>query len=184
MHILIAFGTTEGQTARIAERIAARLAEAGHTISLADLEREQPDPGGFDSVVVGASVHLGKYQGEVTRWVARHVATLNAMPSWFYGVSLSEAGGLTADGHAAAQAVIDGFLETSGWHPVGSTSLAGALMYREYNWLKRRMLKAIVAKAGGDTDTSRDYEYTDWFAVDRFAGEIGRVQALAGLSER
>ena len=29
------------------------------------------------------------------------------------------------------------------------------------------------AKAeGGDTDTSRDYEYTEWAAVDRFAVEF------------
>ncbi|MCC7088172.1 MAG: protoporphyrinogen oxidase [Chloroflexi bacterium] len=184
MNILIAYGTTEGQTAAIAERIAARLIEAGNAVRLADLEGDKPEPGDFDRVVVGASVHFGKYQDKVTRWVAQHVAALNAMPSWFYGVSLSEAGGLTADGPAAAQAVLDGFLKTSGWHPVGSTSLAGALKYREYNWLKRRMLKAIVAKAGGDTDTSRNHEYTDWFAVDRFAGEITRVQAFAGLSER
>lgn len=184
MNILIAYGTTEGQTATIAGRIAERLREAGNTVRLADLEGEQPEPGDFDRVVVGASVHLGKYQAEVARWVARHVAVLNAMPAWFYGVSLSEAGGLTADGHAAAQGVIDEFLKTSGWQPSGSTSLAGALKYREYNWLKRRMLKMIVGKAGGDTDTSRNYEYTDWYAVDRFADEIARVEALAGLSMR
>lgn len=184
MHILIAYGTTEGQTARIAERLAQHLEEAGNEVRLVDLERDQPEPDDFDSVVVGASVHLGKYQGEVTRWVTRHVSTLNAMPSWFYGVSLSEAGGLAADGHAAAQGILDGFLKAAGWNPAGSTSLAGALKYREYNWLKRRMLKVIVTKAGGDTDTSRDYEYTDWYAVDRFAAEIARVEALAGLSVR
>jgi menaquinone-dependent protoporphyrinogen IX oxidase len=26
----------------------------------------------------------------------------------------------------------------------------------------------IVARAGGDTDTSRDYEYTDWAALRAF----------------
>lgn len=184
MNILIAYGTTEGQTAAIAERIAARLREAGTAVRLADLEREHPEPGDFDRVVVGASVHLGKYQSEVVRWVERHVAALNAMPSWFYGVSLSEAGGLTADGHAAAQGFIDEFLKTSGWRPSGSTSLAGALKYRDYNWVKRRMLKMIVRKAGGDTDTSRNYEYTDWYAVDRLADQIARVEALDGLSVR
>jgi len=30
-------------------------------------------------------------------------------------------------------------------------------------------MKRIARKSGGDTDTSRDYEYTDWAAVDDFA---------------
>jgi menaquinone-dependent protoporphyrinogen oxidase len=31
------------------------------------------------------------------------------------------------------------------------------------------MMRLIAGAAGGDTDTSRDYEYTDWEAVERFA---------------
>jgi menaquinone-dependent protoporphyrinogen oxidase len=37
------------------------------------------------------------------------------------------------------------------------------------------MMRRIVAKAGGDTDTSRDYEYTDWADVRTFAEEFARV---------
>jgi menaquinone-dependent protoporphyrinogen oxidase len=33
-------------------------------------------------------------------------------------------------------------------------------------------MRRIAAKEGGDTDTSRDYEYTDWPAVDRFASNV------------
>ena len=40
------------------------------------------------------------------------------------------------------------------------------------------MMKLIVAHAGGETDASRDYEYTDWAAVDRFAEAFAeRLQA-------
>ena len=39
-------------------------------------------------------------------------------------------------------------------------------------------MKRIAAKAGGDTDTSRDYEYTDWADLQRFADRFGaRVRA-------
>jgi len=34
-------------------------------------------------------------------------------------------------------------------------------------------MKHIVAKAGGDTDTRRDYEYTDWDDLRRFAADFG-----------
>jgi menaquinone-dependent protoporphyrinogen oxidase len=50
--------------------------------------------------------------------------------------------------------------------------VAGALPYTRYNFLIRFMMRRIVKTEGGDTDTSRDYEYTDWAAVDRFAAEF------------
>lgn len=38
-------------------------------------------------------------------------------------------------------------------------------------------MRRIVAKEGGDVDTSRDYEYTDWRAVERFAHGLVAVGA-------
>jgi menaquinone-dependent protoporphyrinogen oxidase len=35
-------------------------------------------------------------------------------------------------------------------------------------------MKRIVQKAGGDVDTSRDYEYTDWEDVRRFGTQFVR----------
>jgi menaquinone-dependent protoporphyrinogen oxidase len=40
-------------------------------------------------------------------------------------------------------------------------------MYSRYNFLKRQMMKRIAAQAGRDTDTARDYGYTDWKDLDR-----------------
>jgi len=46
------------------------------------------------------------------------------------------------------------------------------------------MMKRIVGKAGGGTDTTRDYEYTDWNDLRAFAGEFARqvttTEAIAG----
>ena len=36
------------------------------------------------------------------------------------------------------------------------------------------MMRRIVAKAGGDTDTSRDYEYTDWEALRTFCEQFAK----------
>ena len=35
-------------------------------------------------------------------------------------------------------------------------------------------MKRIARKAGGATDTSRDYEYTDWAALDEFVDRFSR----------
>ena len=55
-----------------------------------------------------------------------------------------------------------------------TTMVAGALADTKYNWFIRSMMKRIAAKAGGDTDTSRDYEYTDWPALSRFSVQFAR----------
>ena len=55
--------------------------------------------------------------------------------------------------------------------------VAGALPYTKYGWLKRMMMKRIVAKAGGDTDTTRDYEYTDWIDLRNFARDFAELAA-------
>ena len=47
-------------------------------------------------------------------------------------------------------------------------NLTGALRYTHYGWLTRMLMRRIVAKAGGDTDTSRDYDYTDWTDLAQF----------------
>jgi menaquinone-dependent protoporphyrinogen oxidase len=33
-------------------------------------------------------------------------------------------------------------------------------------------MRFIAKRAGATTDTSRDHEYTDWQALDRFADEL------------
>ena len=47
-------------------------------------------------------------------------------------------------------------------------------MYSKYNFLTRFIMKRIARKTGRPTDTSRDYEYTDWSRLDRLAEEFAR----------
>ena len=41
--------------------------------------------------------------------------------------------------------------------------------------MKRRIMRSIARKEGGDTDLARDYEYTDWAAVEQFAHDMGTL---------
>lgn len=36
-------------------------------------------------------------------------------------------------------------------------------------------MRRIAKKEGGDTDSSHDYEYTDWSSVIEFAREVSRM---------
>jgi menaquinone-dependent protoporphyrinogen IX oxidase len=48
-------------------------------------------------------------------------------------------------------------------------------------FLKRWIMKRIAQKAGGGTDTSKDYEYTDWQALDKFARDFIQQHRLVSV---
>src|SRR5687767_13626112 len=91
MKLLIAYGTTDGMTARIALRMAQELRGAGHEVEVvctgvapADL-----DLAGFDGVLIGASLHAGGYQRSTRRFVRRHLEALRQKPSGFFSVCMA-----------------------------------------------------------------------------------------------
>jgi menaquinone-dependent protoporphyrinogen oxidase len=176
--ILIVFGTTDGHTLKIASAMRDAMIEAGAAVIVREPRREDPAPDAYDGVVVAASVHAGKFQKPIIGWVQAHAETLNRMPSAFVPVSL----GILQREPAVQQevkAIVARFFEGTGWKPSETLGVAGALLYTQYFWLKRWMMRRIAAKAGGDTDTSRDYVYTDWAAVREFAQKFARRVAAA-----
>lgn len=168
--ILLLYATTEGQTGLIAERIAHALREKAHSVDVvpADTARGDLDPAAYDGVMVGASIHYGHHPAYLRTLIRRHRDALAARPCAFFSVSLS-AGGPNPK-PAAAQRYLDKFMRKTGWQPQLTASFAGALKYSLYGPIKRRVMIVFVGLGGGNTDTSQDYEYTDWDAVDRFAG--------------
>ena len=167
--ILLLYATTEGQTARIAERIAHTLRDRGNSVEVlpADTARAQPDPAAYDAVIVGASIHYGHHPAYLRALIRRHRDVLAARPSAFFSVSLSAGGPRPKP--KAAQRYLDKFVRQTGWQPQLTASFAGALKYSLYGPIKRRVMIVFVGLGGGETDTTRDYEYTDWDAVERFA---------------
>jgi menaquinone-dependent protoporphyrinogen oxidase len=171
---LIVFGTTDGQTAKIAGVLADDLRSCGLIVRTFDAAVRAPSPEGFDMVVVAASVHARGYQRSVQKWTRTHAATLNRMPTAFVSVCL---GVLQHDSKVDRELdrIIHEFLASTGWKPSSIKIVAGALKYTRYGLFKRWAMKRIVAKAGGDIDTSRDYEYTDWEDLRQFAGVFAGV---------
>ncbi|WP_254524735.1 flavodoxin domain-containing protein [Natrinema caseinilyticum] len=181
--ILIPYGTGEGQTATVADRIADVLDERGHDATAIDAEELPPDleVDGFDAVCIGASIHMGKHQSAVRDFVEANRDALASRPTAFFQLSMSSA---VADETRQAEAAgyVDEFLEETGWHPDRIGLFGGALRYSKYGFLKRLLMKRIAGDATGDTDTSRDYEYTDWHEVDAFAADYAAfVESRLGV---
>jgi menaquinone-dependent protoporphyrinogen oxidase len=172
--ILVLYGTTEGHTARIAQTIGDTLRARGDEVDVAQANRPGPNPADYAGIVVAASVHGGRYQRGVQAWVRSNVYMLGDRPTAFVSVCL---GVLQHDAavQREVQDIVTRFLLSTGWRPAITKIVAGALLYRKYNWLKRWLMKRIAAKAGGDTDTSRDWEYTDWSELGVFAEQFAAL---------
>jgi menaquinone-dependent protoporphyrinogen oxidase len=181
--VLVIFGTSYGQTEKIAVRVAATLQRRGFATELCNAARMSPalPVGDYSAVVVGCSIIARGHQPAIERFVREQVSTLNQVPSAFFQVSAS-AGSADARGRMAAQRLLDEFIASHGWTPILSASIAGAINYTRYNFLLRWYMKRASAKHGGETDTSRDHEYTDWGQVDRFALAI--ANAIKPVPER
>jgi menaquinone-dependent protoporphyrinogen oxidase len=165
--VLIAYGTTNGHTARIAEYLADVIRSQGHKAAAVDLKRSQDALlDDYDAVIVGGSIHMGKHDEHVRDFVRRNRVALERLPSAFFSVSLAAHGDMEN-----ARAYVENFERETGWRPVHVGFFSGALLYRQYGFLKRLMMKKIVRDKPGNLslDTSRDHEYTEWDEVKRFA---------------
>jgi menaquinone-dependent protoporphyrinogen oxidase len=180
--IPVFYATTEGQTRRIAEHLVAIFRENGFTsraFDVASSDADYVDWARVRATVVGASLHAHRHQRAAEAFVREHAGDLNAHPSAFFSVSLAAASPIPAERDAAAQ-IASTFPARVGWHPGEITCVAGRLAYTQYGLLTRLVMKQIARRRGSPTDTSRDYEVTNWADVARLGDAVVRmVAALA-----
>lgn len=175
MHdVLVFYATSEGQTRRIAERIAADIAARGFNVRGIDVTTADAAHVDWDKVrgvVLGASLHAGHHQHAAVEFAKAFHHRLNLYPSAFFSVSLS-ASSKNPEEVATAARLARELPEQAGWQPTMVECFAGRLAYTQYGWLTRQIMRRIARKEGGPVDTTRDHELTDWDAVARFATRI------------
>jgi len=171
--VLVVYATHDGQTRKIAERIASVLRSRRHLVELLDAEHapQDLDLSRFQAVFIGSPIRAQGYLRSVVRFVQSHRSALDRLPTLFFSVGLAVVSKVH-DGIAQTMQIVERLVAETGWRPHRVELVAGALPYTRYNFLVRFVMRWISRKEGGDTDTSRDYEYTDWNAVDRFAIEF------------
>jgi menaquinone-dependent protoporphyrinogen oxidase len=125
----------------------------------------------YAAAIVCGSMHQSKYQASLAHFVRSNAAWLTALPAAFVSVSLTAV--LTdAESRAELNRIADEFFAETGWTPGVVQQVPGALLYTRYDYFKRFAMRLIAKQQGGDTDTSRDFEYTDWNALKRFVDEF------------
>jgi menaquinone-dependent protoporphyrinogen oxidase len=186
------FATRDGHTKRISEHIALDLRKRGFDVDVLDVRRAIPFLlSNYDAAILAASVHNGNHETEMVEFVKHHRSELERMPTAFLSVTLSEAGVERIEATPAEHAqfvqdvnqMLNRFFQQTEWHPTRVKAVAGALLYTRYNFLLRLIMRRIAKKAGTDTDTSHDYNYTDWVALDQFIAEFEEIVRSATASK-
>ncbi|MFD4560125.1 flavodoxin domain-containing protein [Streptomyces sp. NPDC058469] len=81
--VLVAYGTTNGSTAQIAEAVTEVLRKEGLAADLLPA-RSVVDVTAYGAVVVGSGLYAGRWHRDARRFVSRHSRQLAERPLWFF----------------------------------------------------------------------------------------------------
>jgi menaquinone-dependent protoporphyrinogen oxidase len=179
---LIVYATREGHTRKIADHVAATMRARGREVDVIDAAAPPPDLdlARYQLVILATSLHMGKHEREMIAFAKDHHGELEPIPTALLSVSLAEATvedrtrpqTARTEAEKAIKATIDRFLAETELHPTWIMPVAGALPYSAYGWVTRLVMRHISKMEGGPTDTSHDYEMTDWVSLDAFVEEL------------
>ncbi len=172
--IALLYQGCEGQTRKIAERISYCLTQAGHETfvsSIADLNNGFSLES-YDGVILGCSIRYGKHHNECYQFIKKYSDLLAAIPSYFFSVNLTARKPARRDPHN--NRYLQKFLKQISWTPDRVEVFAGALLYTQYRWVDKQMIRLIMKLTDGPTDITQNTEFTDWKRVKTFAEQLGQ----------
>ncbi|MGF1844958.1 menaquinone-dependent protoporphyrinogen IX dehydrogenase [Vibrio clamense] len=165
---LFLYSSREGQTKKILQYIEGEFSDYScETKNISEIETV--DFSQYERVLIGASIRYGHLNKDLYRFISKNLTQLELSKVAFFCVNLTarkeDQGKDTPEGSA----YIKTFLKKSPWKPKMIGVFAGALYYPRYNFFDRTMIRLIMTMTGGETDTSKEVEYTNWEKVSQFA---------------
>lgn len=171
MKLLIVYGTTDGQTAKIARHIFERAHGMGHSVALEHAEGHNlVPPEGFDAVIVAGSIHAGGFQPPLVEYAKTHQSTLAKRPTMFLSVSLTAAGDDEHEWEGLRECIAR-FSDETGWIPGRVEHVAGAFKFADYGFFTYWAMRWIARNKGEDVEPRENREFTDWDALDLLIDE-------------
>ncbi len=174
------YATRDGQSQRIAERIASRLAELGISAPTQNLAEGQPEPSRLaeaELVAIVAAVRYGRLLPEAEQFLSTYGALCKPPGLVLLSVNLTarKPGKDTVEGNVYLRKSIIRHRLT----PVLALAIAGRLDYARYGWVDRQLIRFIMKLTGGPTDPATCIEFTPWHVVDQVALRIAALHERA-----
>ena len=168
---LFLYSSSEGQTLKILRYIENELF-GRYECEFRDL-RDFPKVNlkDYDKVLIGASIRYGRFNKTLYKFIEQNLFELKLSKSAFFCVNLTarKKGKDTPEGSVYMKK----FQNQSQWKPQLLGVFAGALYYPRYCFYDRIMIQLIMKITGGETDRTKEVEYTNWESVrvfsDRFS---------------
>ncbi|MZI93855.1 menaquinone-dependent protoporphyrinogen IX dehydrogenase [Vibrio sp. CAIM 722] len=171
LKILYLYSSREGQTKKIINTIAEQVSE--HEYEIIDLHKvETLDFSIYDKVLIGASIRYGHLNKKLYQFIERYQSQLEEANSAFFCVNLTARKEAEGKDTPEGSIYIKTFLKKSPWQPELIGVFAGALYYPRYGWFDKMMIRLIMTLTKGETDTTKEIEYTNWDKVKLFANRF------------
>ncbi len=170
--ITVFYATRDGQSERIALRVAARLGDSGATTTVHLLtRRQQPAIDARSCAIVAIlAVRYGRVLPEAAEFLTDCASREHGPPLALAVVSLVARD--TSRRTPQTNPYLRKTLARYRLQPALATAFGGRLNYPKYGFIDKQMIRLIMAMTGGVTDGRSDIDYTDWAQVDDFAAAI------------
>lgn len=164
MKVLIAYGTIEGHTGKIAAFVASLVRDLGHEVFLVDTKAYsgEIEYGKVDKIILAASVHERRHPKAFEDFLYAHRTELKQREVLLLSVSLNAAFEESRD---AAQDYVDEMNLRTGLDPDVTLLVAGAVRPESYDDYAARVLSRVILRGKSFDPTKDAHEFTDWDAL-------------------
>jgi menaquinone-dependent protoporphyrinogen oxidase len=161
--ILVAYGSRDGATAGIAERIGEVLKKAGFAVDVLSAEKAG-EPAGYDAVVLGGALYIGQWRREAANYLAKHEGALAKLPVWLFS------SGPTSKRDVKEE--MEGFAFPEKLKPIAErvkpkehVIFKGAITFLKLNFMEKFIMKQMKVTEG---------DYREWKVIEDWAEGIAK----------
>jgi menaquinone-dependent protoporphyrinogen oxidase len=157
--ILLAYASKKGSTAEIAEAIGKELRAGSYQVDVCEMNAVS-SVSGYDAIVLGGPVYMGRMVGDVGRFIGRHREVLHSLPVAAFAVGLAP---VSNDPSAMENALRILMSSVAPVKPVGEAVFAGRLDPDRLSFVQRWMIKQVKSPVG---------DFRDWEEIGRWAKDL------------
>ena len=160
MKILVAYATKAGSTAEVAAEIGRVIeSKSGHKVDVRPVGKAK-EVSGYDAVIIGSAIRVGKWLPEATKFVEKHRDALSQVPVAYFTVCLTLSED-TEENRRKVAAYLDPVCEVV--QPVDVGLFAGVMDYSKLPFILRLMMKKMGSPEG---------DFRDWEAIRAWAADL------------
>ncbi len=142
-----------------------------HQIDVCDVKSYIDFKVGIDHVIIGSPIYMGRFPRRFSRWINQNRSCLKGIRTSLFTFSLN-----AADQHHKAKSMNDLLLRRYSKNLAVKSkfvaSFAGSLAFKEYGFFTKLIMKYISRSNGGPTDSTKNFELTNWKEIEKFAKTI------------